>query len=248
MTKSMKGEPEPPYDKAEEVVCGVDYNDERDEVTPPYLNDLRYDLATSYYWSGDFCRDYWFFVANWHPLLGIFCSHPLHPWTKSERALTFLVSCSLTLLPSAWLVSALHNEPKAARKATIFAFITLPAMLLEVALYWFAISDVYFQGSACCRPIAALVGAVKRTCFLVALLVSGANVALSLQWLGGLPPERMIHPFLVSRMQSWLIWFPVWFLMPCLGFFHYWSIERRSAPPKATERKSAQSERSGLLD
>mmetsp|Transcript_178749 Transcript_178749/g.572916 ORF Transcript_178749/g.572916 Transcript_178749/m.572916 type:complete len:155 (-) Transcript_178749:439-903(-) len=50
-----------------------------------YKDDLQKQLLQSYRWSGSFSRDFCFFICNWHPFLGMFWSHPMHPWSKRER-------------------------------------------------------------------------------------------------------------------------------------------------------------------
>mmetsp|Transcript_36957 Transcript_36957/g.73139 ORF Transcript_36957/g.73139 Transcript_36957/m.73139 type:complete len:341 (+) Transcript_36957:59-1081(+) len=217
------------YDREREVVCGAMYNDERDAGVP-YKDQLQYDLATSYYFSGDCFRDYGFFVANWHPLLGIFCSHPLHPWKKHERFLALIVSLALTMLVPAFFLSETRAQwSDNETKTGVFMFITLPAMLLEVALYWFAIGDSYCRGNPCCAPVAGLIVAIKSACFIVALVIAGFASFVIYVGLGGeLPSKHMMQPFFTSRLHSWLLWFPVWLLMPCLGFWHYWTIEKRA--------------------
>lgn len=229
---------EPPYNKEDEIVYGCDYTDERSGQDPPYINQLQYDLATSYYWSGNFGKDFVFFVANWHPLFGIICSHPHHPWMKHERLLSFMVSCSLTLLPSAYFVDKMELEQhKTWRETHLFIFIsvTLPVMIIEVFLYLFAMAPVYCRGNCLCAPIVALIVVLKKLCFCVAFLITIIVVSLTLTLMHGLPPEELIRPFMLSRMQSWVYWFPLWFLMPCCGFCPYWHSEARAAEKAAAQ-------------
>mmetsp|Transcript_66400 Transcript_66400/g.187078 ORF Transcript_66400/g.187078 Transcript_66400/m.187078 type:complete len:318 (+) Transcript_66400:71-1024(+) len=223
---------EPPYNKEDEIVYGCDYDDERSTEGVPYKHRLQYDLATSYYWSGNFFKDFVFFVANWHPLFGIICSHPLHPWAKSERALSFMVSCALTLLPSAMLVSEMQEKQHYTWVEThlaILGFVTLPVMVIEVFLYLFAMAPVYCRGNCLLRPVAALIVVLKKLCFGVSFLITFVVVAMTLVTMHGLPKVDLLHPFLLSRAQSWAYWFPMWFLMPCCGFCQYWNTEASAA-------------------
>merc|ERR1711879_537111 len=60
-------------------------------------------MGNSYYWTGVPGYDYWFYVCNWHPLLGIFFCHPNHPWSKSLRLLMFFASLAITMVPAAYI-------------------------------------------------------------------------------------------------------------------------------------------------
>lgn len=232
-----RSQPERPaaYDKEREVVFGFEYDDERRNGVP-YEDELIRDLATSYYWSGHFWKDYFFFVANWHPLFGILCSHPLHPWSKLDRLGSLLVACALTLLPSVKLSQATESMCEELGDHTgkcgwltshilIMLFITTPVMFVEVALYLFAMySNVYCRDGRLCI-------CCKRSFFVASLAVSAVVLLVSSEMLrasGQGISEELVHPFLVSRLQSWMVWFPLWFVMPCLGFWHYWNIERRA--------------------
>jgi len=223
------------YDKEREVVFGFEYDDERRNGVP-YEDELRRDLATSYYWSGSFWKDYVFFVANWHPLFGILCSHPLHPWSKPDRFGSLLISSSLTLLPSVMLsqsTEALCEEwgdhtgkcGWLISHILIMLFITTPVMFVEVALYLFAMyTNVYCREGTLCV-------CCKKSFFITSLVVSAVVLWASSEILragGHEISEELVHPFLVSRLQSCVVWFPLWFVMPCMGFWHYWNIERRS--------------------
>lgn len=217
-----------PEEKAGEVVCGIDGEDRTER---PYFNDLRYQLAQSYYWSGIFLKDFFFFVANWHPLFGMFCSHPEHPWYKKDRILTFIVSCSCTMLASAISRDLGTSSPR----IMIFMCITLPVMILEIALYWIAIADIFCKGGrgeCCC---VALAKCVKHSCFCFSMFVSFFALSLSYMLCSAhnTGPLDLVRLFVISRIQSWILWFPLWFLLPCLGFLHCWCMEKGSLSPPA---------------
>eukprot|EP00443_Scrippsiella_acuminata_P017345 CAMPEP_0115186476 /NCGR_PEP_ID=MMETSP0270-20121206/10000_1 /TAXON_ID=71861 /ORGANISM="Scrippsiella trochoidea, Strain CCMP3099" /LENGTH=238 /DNA_ID=CAMNT_0002599599 /DNA_START=124 /DNA_END=840 /DNA_ORIENTATION=- len=215
-----------PEEKASEVVCGLE-DSEKTWQTCPYFDDLQYQLAQSYYWSGSFMKDYFFFVANWHPFLGMLLSHPYHPWTKKERFLTFVVSCSITMLPVALFMESFHGGNQAEvvlGQVAIFMGITLPVMLIEVALYWLSIGDIFCKGGCC----AQIVGGTKNCCLCVSLFISAICILASLAFIGDHDPYGLIKPFLISRCQSYVTWFPIWFILPCLGFAHCWSMENNA--------------------
>jgi len=87
------------YNKAEQVnATGCIGGEDPEKCT--FIHKLKWDLANSYYWTGNFVRDYFFFIMQWHPLLGILMCHPNHPWTKEQRFYMFLISAGLTFIPS----------------------------------------------------------------------------------------------------------------------------------------------------
>jgi len=217
--------PMTPEEKSSEVVCGIE-DGEKTWQTCPYFDDLQYQLAQSYYWSGNFMKDYFFFVGNWHPFFGMLLSHPYHPWTKKERFLTFFVSCSITMLPVALFTKNLTQNGQSelevvAVQIGIFMGITLPVMLVEVALYWLSIGDIFCKGGCC----AEIVGGLKNCCLCVSLCISAICLLVSYVWMEGQDPVGLIKPFLISRCQSYVTWFPIWFILPCMGFAHCWSME-----------------------
>lgn len=199
-----------------------------------------WDLANSYYWSGNVVRDYLFFVAQWHPLLGICYSHPAHPWSKDQRLIMLLVTVAVTTLPSARLMRILDasggdDETQIATHLEIFAHITLPVMLGECALYRLAVLDLYCKGrrGPCCRVCGRLVQCMQRCCFLAALIFSGlmlfasSCLLLGSSLMGGNSLLGGLRLIMVSCIQSWITWFPIWLVLPYVGFLHYWHIEQR---------------------
>lgn len=206
---------------------------------------LEWDLAMTYHWSGKFWRDYFFFVANWHPLIGMFASHPAHPWTKAERVGTFLFSCSLTLLPPA-MMKFYQAQP-----LTVFFWITLPVMICETAMYYIAVADIFCVGRGricnCIAPFFKLFARCCLGCSLAASTFLFGMVYLLAEALQ-MPVRDMMHPFWMSRIQSWFVWFPLWFLLPVIGFAHGWRVENRQKERDALQRPSrfsAASDRQG---
>jgi len=218
---------------------------------------LRRDLATCYYWSGNFCKDLIFFISNWHPLLGICLCHPYHPWSKPDRVATFIFSCALTMLPSSILIytgnligqteAANGIDPSTATigpKLMIFLFITLPIMVWEILLYWVAVLEMYFQSRHLGTVndyhinldcVAWCLRCVKRCCLCEALCASAIVSVLSLfvMLASGAPVSDLLRPFWISRLQSWIFWFILWFFLPWpLGFLFVWLDERKIAREK----------------
>jgi len=216
-----------PEEKASEVKCGCD-DDGQSRVGCPYLYDLEFQLAQSFYWSGSFLKDLLFFICNWHPFLGMFFSHPRHPWAKRDRILTFVVSCSMTMLPSALFVQWGRNHGETILSSVaIFFTITLPVMVIEIALYWLAVGGVFCKGTSleCCTQC---VRCLKTSCFCVSFVFSFAMLAISYLALGNASPTRLVYPFVLSRLQSYITWLPLFILLPCIGFVHTWLLEKKA--------------------
>jgi len=107
------------YDKAEQVnATGCIGGEDEDPNKCGFIRKLKQDLANSYYWTGNFVRDYFFFVMQWHPLLGILMSHPNHPWTKMDRFWMFMISVGLTFVPSCAISKMTVGDPDAVVETT----------------------------------------------------------------------------------------------------------------------------------
>uniref|UniRef100_A0A7S4QAV2 Uncharacterized protein n=1 Tax=Alexandrium monilatum TaxID=311494 RepID=A0A7S4QAV2_9DINO len=195
----------------------------------PYIHKLKHDLANSYYWTGGFFQDYFFFVANWHPFLGMLLSHPNHPWSKRERLAMFCISLAITMVPSAAIAAQLPGHRDAT--VVVFAWVTLPDIAVGLVLYQLSIADTRCPNScgACmnlfkrfamaCSAFFAL--SVTGVCFLI-LRSRGAH------W------SQLLVPLVKGKLLSFLTWFPIWLLVPCqLGFIDLWCAERRAAQKAA---------------
>mmetsp|Transcript_84200 Transcript_84200/g.272515 ORF Transcript_84200/g.272515 Transcript_84200/m.272515 type:complete len:378 (-) Transcript_84200:356-1489(-) len=139
-------------------------------------------LARRARWTGDFIADYGFHVANEHPLLSCFLSHPAHPHSKLERlAVLLMVSCmafpaTLALLRwgkdlygrqpkeelNAWAEAVLSVEQAFMRvgmQLGIFLFVTIPSAIMQFILESLAILDFQLQEGtglsrvSGCRPL-----------------------------------------------------------------------------------------------
>mmetsp|Transcript_67735 Transcript_67735/g.218859 ORF Transcript_67735/g.218859 Transcript_67735/m.218859 type:complete len:282 (-) Transcript_67735:73-918(-) len=221
----------PPYDKAAAVEFGCNCGDEKDRGSTEEVGRLQRDLAGTYYWSGGVCTDFWFFVANWHPLVGIFLSHPAHPWSKTERIASTIFSVGFSLLPSALLVAVSsqsdRDDVKLLGGAMVFVCVTLPVMIWEIALYWIAIADMFCKGR--CDCILPCITAFQKCCLCgsVAIALFFAILAMIIVHFAGADIYKVFYPVISSRVQSWLVWFPIWILLPYLGFAHCWYLERK---------------------
>lgn len=194
----------------------------------PFIHTLKWQLANSYYWSGSFCRDYFFFVANWHPLFGLFLSHPNHPWTKRERFTMLLVSFTIVMVPSA-MIGKEFKEDSLDQFGTIVTFVTIPDCVTGVILYQVSISETRLPRCACCLAW------LTRAMFCFALSFGTISTAIcyfiltmdtdaSPDWV------LMLRPLIQGMITGWITWFPIWFLLPCqLGFISLWCAEKDEA-------------------
>lgn len=215
------------------------------------------DLMGAVYWSGNCFKDYCFFLANWHPLLSMFMSHPKHPYSKFERMFTFFVGCALTMLPSALLVKGVtYTQTKAAETiyvvgtvattaapyegghvstAVVLLFITLPVMIIEICLYQVAVVDAYCEDQdekghhPICSCLKGCVHAIRGCCFCFSgcFAVTIGSLSMLVLYLNDLPFRDITDPFMQSRIQSWILWLPLHLLLPCTGFLHRWCQEKK---------------------
>jgi len=217
------------------------------------LKKIRSNLRSDVAWDGNFWRDYAFFVQNRHPLLGICLAHPLHPWSKRERLTMFFVVSTLTLFPTAMLH---YNDDyyddivgaKAFLSLRLMLLVTLPVMIVEKSLHFVAERDDLLKDSRSVmgRAMYRCAVAVKRACFgaavvCAALTFCACGVPIITWYAKERSVEDLFAPYIASRLQSWLVWFPMKMLMPCSGFLWKWRREMRgmkeagNAPPGVPE-------------
>mmetsp|Transcript_3631 Transcript_3631/g.9935 ORF Transcript_3631/g.9935 Transcript_3631/m.9935 type:complete len:269 (-) Transcript_3631:97-903(-) len=210
----------------------------------PYFNRLKSDLANSYYWSGNFVTDYFFFVANWHPVIGMLFCHPNHPWSKAVRTEMFIISLSITLVPSAFIGSQFTDEESWAssllKTPLIVGFVTIPDIVVGVILYQVVIAD-----TRCPNLCGTCLDATKKCCicWVGAFAILAAVICFFIMEASPAPWTKLLIPLVEGRAWSFLTWFPIWLILPCqLGYLDLWCYERRAAS-RAEEATSAESER-----
>mmetsp|Transcript_27855 Transcript_27855/g.58966 ORF Transcript_27855/g.58966 Transcript_27855/m.58966 type:complete len:255 (-) Transcript_27855:103-867(-) len=229
--KWKEGWEEFPNGKAAEVACGCCGGAPSDA---PYIQRLRSELANSYYWSGSFVKDYFFFVCNWHPMLGMLLSHPNHPWTKTERFLMFLISLSISIIPSAVIASSI--EQAAVTTTATITLVTIPNIIVGVVLYQLSIADTR-QACVFCIPCLSM---CKTCCMCSTLFIGLASTGISYlimtsesknpHW------EEMLNPLIMGQVYSQITWFPLWIVLPCqLGFVSLWCAEKKELTEEAAE-------------
>merc|ERR1712113_1167089 len=156
---------------------------------------------------------------------GMFFCHPDHPWTKKERFLMFLISLAVTLVPSAMLAAGLHHGGllQYGEKLLVIVFVTIPDTIFGVILY--QLSVVHTK----CPLCAPLFKAIKGCLFGVTLTVGIAMTSLSSLILNGVGAEwgALLRPLLLGKLYSYATWFPIFLLVPCIGFALVWRAERR---------------------
>jgi len=221
------------FSKVDMMEFGFTWKLEERRGDSHFLGELQRDLAMTYYWSGEWCRDYLFFIANWHPLVGMFCSHPVHPWSKRERLATFIFSVGFSLLPAA-ILAIMENESDNKMmvhiaSGMVFVFITLPIMLWELALYWIAVADSFCVGR--CNQVVQVVVCCQKlllSCSVFTAIVSAA-LSCAIVAVSSASLDRLVTGVCTSRVQSWLTWFLLMTFLPCIGFVHGWRMEQRAA-------------------
>mmetsp|Transcript_52709 Transcript_52709/g.112747 ORF Transcript_52709/g.112747 Transcript_52709/m.112747 type:complete len:262 (-) Transcript_52709:58-843(-) len=211
-----------PNGKAEEIAMGC-----AGEVPPdaPYYKRLRHDLVFSYYFSGHIVTDFIFFVANWHPLLSILLCHPNHPYTKWDRVMALVITLAMSIVPSACIASSVSNL--AMVKTLTILWVTLPATAISLFL-----SQLSFMGARCpsCANCCIM---IQTSCTFFALAIAAISSAIGYLIMTGenKTPDwhAMLHPIIVGQIQSWILWFPINYIMPCqVGFHSLWFAESRA--------------------
>lgn len=207
----------------------------------PFIHKLKWDLANSYYWSGNMGYDFVFFVAQWHPWIGILCCHPNHPWTRAERLLMVIVGLSISIVPSVLISQAFHDAHGAeiGMKVVTVAFVTVPSLILSVILYQMAILDGRGKCCTICGPclrcfqqcmvgITVVIAGTALFCSFILLEGEQALEHQAINWV------KALTPLIKGQLFSQLLWFPLWILLPCqLGFLDLWHYEDRAAVMQA---------------
>lgn len=260
--QAADGWDETEYDKTEQVnATGCMGGEDETPGQCGYIKKLKFDLANSYYWSGNFVRDYFFFVMQWHPLLSIFMCHPNHPWTKEQRFWMFLISAGLTFIPSCAISKVFEGGPDVAvLETTTPAFAVdgaapvsatqavvgaaqqgsiVVATILFVTIPDTILGVILYQLAisetrcgAC--PMCIPVGkCVMKYTLVIAFVVCGVNFAIGMAFLQGHPPVEALEVMCYGKLWSYGTWFIIWLLLPCqLGFISLWTYERKEEARK----------------
>jgi len=218
--------------------------------TCPYILRLERDLANSYYWSGNFCQDYFFFVANWHPIISILVCHPNHPWTKLTRFQMLIISVAITMVPSAVITAYLsgHQYGGALRFVVILTFVTVPDVVYGVVLYQLAIGKTRCFGQFLERCWSA----AQYCCmvWVIIFVLFSLGICIAILHAVDLQVGPLLLPLLEGRLYSAVIWFPMWIFLPCqLGYLSLWYYEQKEAQKAAEEvAEDADGEMADALD
>lgn len=244
-----QGYEEYPGPDGKEGQMGVGCLEDDDPRKSTYINRLKFDLANSYYWSGSMIKDYFYFVMQWHPVLGVLMCHPDHPWTKLDRFCMLLISAGLTFIPSCGIskgcdrftgvehlangtlantegdTAAAEAANTACSTASLLLFVTIPDTVIGVLLYQLAIANTR------CPSCADFWRAVMKCCVGCSFFLVLVTGAIGMVMLDGEPPREAIMIMAKGKLYSWVvIWFPMWILLPCqLGFLSLWCAERKAA-------------------
>lgn len=195
----------------------------------PYVNDLVKQLNGSRYWTGICCVDLWFFICNGHPFLGMFWSHPMHPWGKRERVFSFATSTAFTLLLTAFYIKGLDALwlDGQVRAGVLFCFVTVPVIIFETVWYWLSVGDVFCQHGFL-RPCHHAIHQAQYACGVCGAALALMMLILSYALLKESDVMSVAQPLLTSRIQGYVLWLPVFILMPCTGFLSCWCSERKA--------------------
>lgn len=216
-----------------------------------YSSNLAAKLAVGYrYWSGRCCNDYLFHICNWHPLFGICCCHPAHPFTRCLRLCALFLHAVLTAELSVFICHVMEIlcidpryessilcedwEPTAlpmtlVAHLLVLVLITLPLMIVRSLLETLMVLDplcTVYRMSCLCTCLACASTCCKW-CFVLLAILSAAWALFRLisTQMGNAAID--VLPFAWSLVQSWILWFPFDLCMPCCGFLHGWCYERR---------------------
>lgn len=230
------------YHKKDHMEFGCNCKEEKHREGGRFLaGRLQRDLLNSKYWSGNCLKDYCFWVVNSHPLIGMFCSHPAHPLNKVERIAIFMFSCCLSMLPTALIINSMEkavdnnvlDEANAEKIdfVLVLVCVTLPVMIWETVLTYLSIGDAYCKGrGVCCDCIAFCVKWIKNMCLFWSFICACFLAGIAAWILHGRGAEfsTLLWPLALSRLQSWVLWFPIWTFLPVLGFLWTWCVEKGS--------------------
>jgi len=221
---------------------------------PPTTGQLKRDLVNCYYWSGNFIIDYIYFVFQWHPFIGMFLSHPQHPWSKPERLIQFIIETLWTLLPTL-AVSQLCEGDETCQSVSTKMYVTLPNCIISYFLYYMLILDINFQDVtvfkslqktnywitnlmakcasfvACSFLACCFCGAMCVSIFAMVAIVGKREVDIVTHHETAAKPEMgsfFMQNLLQARVQAYLFWFIYMSILPYVGFFHGWYLERKA--------------------
>lgn len=218
------------YDKAAQIRYGCD-STPCEGVDPHQLSN---DLANTVVWSGGCCTDYLFYVSNWHAFLGIFFSHPQHPWTKVARVAAHFVSCSLLLFTTSLTCVTPEENGEGIIPTIQVSWVAIIMVTLFDIVYGLYLYHVSVMNTLCCGYCKdnAVVAGTTRLCQCAALS-SGVACGIFTLFLSmvlvltntSCQFEDQISLAARSRLRSYLLWFPMMLLMPCCGYVWRWQGE-----------------------
>lgn len=203
-----------PYSKQDHVRWCCECGD----MAPGHEQRFAKDLAGTYYWSGNHCKDLLFFIRQWHPLFGLVCSHPRHPWTKLERfaAIVFSASGAVFILA----VSRSEDIPW----HQVFLKVSLPISFVDILLYYFFILDMYFMAyPRAVKVFAFMTRWAIWIIFIVAGLLFGATM-----WKTTFKVKALLEETAKSFAMQWVFWLPLHYFLPFIGFRWVWMNEKKA--------------------
>jgi len=126
----------------------------------------------------------------------------------------------------------------------LLLYVSLPLMLWESGLYWINIMDIYFKGKSDCLVkcsqffknfilVISVAGGALFAVVAIAFIMPKAQE----------PMSKLVLNLFISRVQMWVVWFPLHFLPPYFGFLPVWFQEKRKANTPSDDVPVADEER-----
>eukprot|EP00928_Gymnodinium_smaydae_P088989 TRINITY_DN73006_c0_g1_i1.p1 TRINITY_DN73006_c0_g1~~TRINITY_DN73006_c0_g1_i1.p1 ORF type:complete len:736 (-),score=130.45 TRINITY_DN73006_c0_g1_i1:86-2293(-) len=236
---------------AAQMEFGFDLFGKLDPDTPnkqQEVRELQRDLIEDrHYWSGEVLHDYAFYVANTHIFVSVVACHPLHPFTKAERAVVALLTSLLLVFPVAALRASTrgYHWADVVVSALILFMVTIPRNVLKGRLQKAAMAEEaqeLLDGPADEAPEWKTSSKFVRLfliSFTVVLLVCVASCEIithngnNLMYELWLACQCLGYCFVLSLLFKAIM--PEWGPAHCedlrgrmfLGFFNRWSYERQ---------------------
>jgi len=175
-------------------------------------------------WKGDFCRDLVFYIKQTHVLIGMFCCHKLHPFTRVDRFIVWLEAICAGFGLSLLMVEDFRGETRkdlVGRSFALSVSICLSIMNVIVAqaatCRWVQagtpIYDLCGRWGKCIGQKAGQVIVLQGMVISLLILVAGLSRATYID-VGKDGWRNIRYTFAVAQVYSWI--FGVFI---CIGFY-----------------------------
>lgn len=106
----------------------------------------------------------------------------------------------------------------------MFFIVTLPVTILSTLLYWLVVADAFLGRWRRCLTGTEGCALCLAVCGSVAILLLSISISLEMD----IDLKQSLSTSLKSLMSSCVMWFPVWTILPFVGFLPVWCIERKA--------------------